>query len=97
QSDGKVSSVHNKYYDDDNLPRNWGIIGNHFGRDGFPLVLSFPGDITSYDEKHDPPNYGRETPAEWEADKTRERPPKIEIFDRGSSIQDAEKEWYAKR
>ncbi|KAK7192890.1 hypothetical protein PSPO01_00684 [Paraphaeosphaeria sporulosa] len=77
--------------------RNWGIIGNHFGRDGFPLVLSFPGDITSYDEKHDPPNYGRETPAEWEADKTRERPPKIEIFDRGSSIQDAEKEWYAKR
>ncbi|KAF2444301.1 hypothetical protein P171DRAFT_473425 [Karstenula rhodostoma CBS 690.94] len=85
ESDGKVSTVRNEYYDDENFGMNWvedwTITSKNFDCDGFPLVLSFPGEITSYDEKHDPPNYGRTTTAEREADKAR----------------DIEKEWYTKR
>ena len=56
---GKVESVSCDYYEDD---FDWDRMPGHYetlDRDAFPLVLSFPREITSCHERWDPPRYGR--------------------------------------
>lgn len=63
---GTVKSVSCGLYDDD---FDWGRGFSHdelLDRDGFPLVLSFPREITSFDERWDPPRYGCMLQAGWE-------------------------------